>query len=155
MYLSDVVLSLQHIEIFLLYRNCITNFIFYLHFSLFYDSVIFRPIISFILAMSTSFSIGFRIKQLAGNEENIPESSQEYISPAVRKQTLTFLSNLLISWYKEKPFSFGILISRITKLYQSALNFSNAIRGSSYESTTNPFSPKTFSGTKQISDSSS
>src|SRR5215469_10507255 len=111
--------------------------------------------ISFIRFISSSFSIGLRIKQFPETEGNISEYGPEYISPAVRKQTLIFLSNLLISRYKAKPFRSGILISRIAKSYEYALNFSNANVGFSYESTTNPFSPKTFSSTKQTSDSSS
>src|SRR5215469_2432039 len=111
--------------------------------------------ISFIRFISSSFSIGLRIKQFPETEGNISEYGPEYISPAVRKQTLIFLSNLLISRYKAKPFRSGILISRIAKSYEYALNFSNANVGYSYESTTNPFSPKTFSSTRQTSDSSS
>ena len=51
---------------------------------LFYDPLISRPIISFILAISSSFSIGFRIKLFAGCEESISEGTPLYISPAVR-----------------------------------------------------------------------
>jgi len=105
--------------------------------------------ISFIRFISSSFSIGLRIKQFPETEKNISEYGPEYISPAVRKQTLIFLSNLLISRYKAKPFRSGILISRIAKSYEYALNFYNA-----NVATTNPFSPKTFSSTKQTSDSS-
>jgi hypothetical protein len=38
---------------------------------LFYDPLISRPIISFILAISSSFSIGFRIKLLAGCDRSV------------------------------------------------------------------------------------
>jgi hypothetical protein len=61
-------------------------------------------------AQGCELTIGWWIDEptdnrVAGCEENISEGTPLYISPAVRKQTLTFLSNFLISRYKEKPFS--------------------------------------------------
>jgi hypothetical protein len=69
-------------------------------------------------ALSSLFSICFRIKRLVGIEENISEYAPYCISPAVTKQALIILSNFHLQ--KPKPVLGNICN---TSLYYHAIAF--------------------------------